>query len=84
VDAILRTAEIPARVNAATNDQITIEALMRIIHHLSGMPGRRNLIWVKENPVVPPAVMGMLLQANIALYPVLVRTVQFTAPDYMP
>ena len=61
-------------MNAANNDSTTVEALARIAEHLSGMPGRRNLIWVKEYPVVPPAVMGMLLGANIALYPVLTRS----------
>ncbi len=73
--SIRDSAENNARVNAANNDWTTVEALQRIVQHLSGMPGRRNLIWMKENPVVPPAVMGMLLQANIALYPVLIRTV---------
>jgi hypothetical protein len=30
---------------------------------------------VMEQPSIPPAVVGMLLQANIVLYPVLIRTV---------
>jgi len=47
------------------------------------MPGRRNVIWVKEEPVVLPPVMAVLLQANIALYPVLIRTVLYWAPDLM-
>ena len=73
-DSIESLAKTNAAINAAINDRITIEALRRVVEHLSGMPGRRNLVWVKEDPVVPPAVMGMLLQANIALYPVLVRS----------
>jgi VWFA-related protein len=76
-------AELTAQVYAANNDYTTVEALQRIVEHLGGMPGRRNLIWVKEEPIVPPAVMGMLLQANIALYPVLIRTVEYGAPDFM-
>ena len=79
--SIQDSAETNARVNAANNDWTTVEALRRIVEHLSGMPGRRNLIWVKEYPIVPPAVMGILLQANIALYPVLTRSVLFD-PSY--
>ena len=74
-DSIMNTAGVTAQVYGALNDQTTIEALKRIIAHLSGMPGRRNLIWVKETPTVPPAVMGMLQRANITLYPVMIRTV---------
>jgi VWFA-related protein len=81
--SIKELSETNARVNAANNDYTTLEALRRIVEHLGGMPGRRNLIWVKEEPVVPPPVMGMLLQANIALYPVLIRTVEYGAPDFM-
>jgi VWFA-related protein len=73
-DSIENLAKTNAAVNAAINDQITVEALRRVVEHLSGMPGRRNLVWVKEDPTVPLAVMGMLLQANISLYPVLVRS----------
>jgi VWFA-related protein len=86
-ESIENLAETNAAVNEAIDDSITIEALRRIVEHLSGMPGRRNLVWVKEDPIVPPAVMGMLLQANIALYPVLIRTVDYGtltyAPDFM-
>jgi VWFA-related protein len=86
-ESIEHLAATNAAVNAAIDDSITIEALRRIVEHLSGMPGRRNLVWVKEDPVVPPAVMGMLLQADVALYPVLIRTVDYGtltyAPDFM-
>jgi VWFA-related protein len=76
-------AGLTAQVYAANNDSTTLEALRRIVEHLGGMPGRRNLIWVKEDPVVPPPVMGMLLETNIALYPVLIRSVLYGAPDLM-
>jgi VWFA-related protein len=76
-----------AMVNAATNDSITEEALRLIAQHLSGMPGRRSLVWLMNGPFVPPAVMGMLMQADIHLYPVLIRTVEYGsmafAPDFM-
>ena len=81
--SIQRGAETEALVYAANNDWTTVEALRRIVEHLSGMPGRRNLIWIKEDPIVPTPVMGMLLQSGIHLYPVLIRTVDFSAPDFM-
>jgi len=81
--SIMDSAELNARIDAADNDQITVEALRRIVAHLSGMPGRRNLVWLMDQPMVPPAVMGMLLQADIHLYPVLVRTVEYDVPDFM-
>ncbi len=97
--SIEHLSELSAVVDAADNEATTIEALRRIVQHLSGMPGRRNLIWLKQDPMVPGAVMGMLLEANIVLYPVLIRTVvygdagssfmantvhrQSTAPDFM-
>ena len=81
--SIQDSAELNARVNAADNEAITVEALRRIVEHLSGMPGRRNLVWLMDQPMVPPAVMGMLLQADIHLYPVLIRTVEYDVPDFM-
>jgi hypothetical protein len=76
-------AETNAGVNAAVDGSITVEALRRIVQHLSGMPGRRNFVWLMDRPSVPPAVLGMLLQADLHLYPVLVRTVQFTDPYFL-
>ena len=76
-------AQTNARVNAANNGSTTIEALRRIVQHLSGMPGRRNLVWLMDSPSIHPPVLGMLLQADIHLYPVLVRTVQFTDPYFL-
>lgn len=59
---------------AERHGRITYTALKRIVQHLSGLPGRKNLIWLMSSPqVVPPAVMAMVQQANIVLYPVLVR-----------
>ena len=54
--------------------QMTIKALRLIIQHLSGVPGRKNLVWLMHEPSrVPGAVMALAQQANIVLYPVLVR-----------
>lgn len=79
--SIGESAATNARVSALQNDDITFEALRQIVEHLSGIEGRRNLVWVKEDPTVPPGVMGMLLQADIALYPVQIRTVVFDNPN---
>jgi hypothetical protein len=67
--------------NAAIYDEITTEALSRILRHLAGVPGRKNLIWLKEEPQVPPAVMAMLQAANVSLYPVLIRSVDPSIAD---
>ncbi len=80
--AIDNTAGLTAQVYGAMNNFTTTEALMRIVSHLEGMPGRRNLIWLKESPAVSPAVMLMFQQADIHLYPVMVRTV-LTGSDIM-
>ncbi len=81
--AIQHSAELNARVNAADNEQITVEALRHIVEHLSGMPGQRNLVWLMDQPMLPPPVMDMLLQADIHLYPVLIRTGEWSAPDFL-
>jgi hypothetical protein len=57
-------------------DGITLEAIRKIVQHMYGVPGRKNLVWIKEQPNVPPKAMLMLQEANIALYPVLVRSLQ--------
>ena len=56
---------------------MTQKAVNLITQHLSGVPGRKNLVWMMDDPRnVPPAAMAMLQRANIVLYPVLVRTVR--------
>ncbi len=66
-----------AQVNAAINVTTTAQALSIIIRHLSGMRGRRNLVWMMEKLDTPLPFMGMLLQSNIALYPVLAHSLEF-------
>jgi VWFA-related protein len=63
-------------------DQITMAALRKIVQHMSGVPGRKNLIWVKDAPqltLLPEnaaKARSILREANIALYPVVVRSLQ--------
>jgi VWFA-related protein len=59
---------------AEDRGKTTAQAMKRIVQHLSGVPGRKNLVWFEDEPV-PAEVAAMLRQANIAVYPVLVRAV---------
>jgi VWFA-related protein len=61
--------------------QMTVKALRPIIQHLSGVPGRKNLVWLMYEPQIPPAVMAFAQQANIVIYPVLVRLVGHPDPN---
>jgi len=70
-----------AQVYAARSGLTTEEALATIARHLAGMPGRRNLVWMTENWSTAMPVMGMLQQSDIALYPVLARSLIF-APEF--
>lgn len=79
--AIAEMADTETAVSRGINHQITVEALSRILRHLSGVPGRKNLVWLQEEPQVPPEVMGMLQLANVSLYPVLIRSVEYSNPD---
>ena len=52
------------------HDRITVKALRRIVQHLSGVPGRKSLVWVTGLTRIPAPLMVMLQQANVVLYPV--------------
>src|SRR5579872_1751567 len=58
---------------ADIHGRITLKALTSIIQHLSGVPGRKNLVWLAQAPWIPPRVTKMMQQANVVLYPVRVR-----------
>ncbi len=60
--------------------RITYLALKRIIQHLSGLPGRRSLVWLSQLAYLPPGIANMLQRANIVLYPVMVRCMPGGAP----
>ena len=64
---------------------MTVKALKLIVQHLSGVPGPQEPGLVYGRPRnVPPAVMALLQQANIVLYPVLVRLVRDCARRAKP
>ena len=54
-------------------NDMTKEALGKIAQHLAGMPGRKSLIWLSDNPHGPGT--QFLAPANIHLYSVLTRGV---------
>lgn len=56
--------------------EMTVKALRLVVQHLSGVPGRKNLVWLmRAFYTPPPAVMALMQQAGVVLYPVLVRSV---------
>lgn len=71
-------------------DQITLQALRAIVRHMCGVPGRKNLVWLKETPQVALTaeysrkILSLLRGANIALYPVMVRGVKSSGIFSMP
>jgi VWFA-related protein len=68
---------------AAVHGPMTVNAMRFIVRHLAGVPGRKNLVWLMEDPhLVPPAAIAMAQQANIVVYPVLVRLVG--SPSFGP
>jgi hypothetical protein len=67
------TARSAPAAAADTHGRITVTALNRIIQHLSGIRGRKNLVWLAEISQIPPKVMALLQRANVVLYPVMVR-----------
>jgi len=63
------------RVNIAT------DAIEEIVKHLQGVPGRKSVVWIAQsfdffNPRFgQPTAQILLGQANVAVYPVMVRSI---------
>ncbi len=56
---------------SAMKARIVQAAIQVIARHMDGVSGRKNLIWIGQDAPVPGAILG---RANIAVYPVKVRT----------
>ncbi len=61
----------------ATQAEMSDRALRLIIRHLSRVPGRKNLVWLMDGPSIPSDVMTLALETNVAIYPVLLRSLDF-------
>jgi VWFA-related protein len=78
-------AEIAAAEGQVVADgarNISIDAIRKIIQHMDGVPGRKNLVWIGQGlgaifnpPFGPPVARNLLGAANIAVYPVMVRSI---------
>lgn len=65
-DAAAEAERIDALERVSSND----EAMGQIADHLTGIPGRKNLIWLSRRFVVNPRVLAKFDAANVAMYPV--------------
>jgi hypothetical protein len=61
-----------AHADPRESQAITLTALKAITQHLSGVPGRNNLVWVGGHP--SNATIAAFQQAGIVVYPVSVRS----------
>ncbi len=66
---------VPDALGFAARAEMTVNAMRVVIQHLARVSGRKNLVLLTAQDRLPPQVMGMILQANIVLYPVMVRAV---------
>lgn len=78
-----RIGALEAMAVADEKRDISEEAIRKIIQHLEGVPGRKNLVWIGQGfgaifnpPFGPPVARDLLGAANIAVYPVMVRSLQ--------
>jgi hypothetical protein len=71
-----------AHVDPRESPAITLTALKVITQHLSGVPGRKNLVWVGGHP--SNATIAAFQQAGIVVYPVSVRSVDTVIHTEMP
>jgi VWFA-related protein len=77
-------AETEEQVYRDIKTNATIDAIREIIRHMQSVPGRKSLVWLGQDfsffdPAWgPPVARGLLGQANIAVYPVMVRSLQST------
>jgi VWFA-related protein len=60
-----------AYVDPRDHPKATLNALRVILQRLSGLPGRKSLVWL--GGPASPAIVAMMQRANIVLYPVAVR-----------
>jgi VWFA-related protein len=76
-----RIATLEGQAVADAKREVTVMAIEKIIQHMEGVPGRKNLVWIGQGlgavfnpPFGPPEARNLLGAANIAVYPVMVRS----------
>jgi VWFA-related protein len=69
--------QVLAGMANANRAQTTMAALIGLAAHVAGIPGRKNLVWLTSDLVIPAAALGRVLSRyQIAIYPVDVRGLQ--------
>ncbi len=78
-----KIAVLEGQVYGDVARDVTVEAIQKIIQLMEGVSGRKNLVWIAQrfdtifNPQFGPPLARILLgQANIAVYPVMVCSLQ--------
>lgn len=73
-------AEVEEQVYRDIRTNGTVDAIRELVKHMQAVPGRRSIVWISgsfdffDPPFGPPVARGLLGAANIAVYPVSVRT----------
>ena len=77
-DVDLKMYAMSEGLYAQKRGEMTEQAIQKIAEHLSGMSGRKSLIWLSD----APGFNGVqyLARANVNLYPVQVRTLGGSSP----
>jgi len=72
-----------AGMSNATRAQTTMAAMLALSAHVSGIPGRKNLVWLTSDLMIPAEALGRALsRSQIAVYPVDARGLQpFALPN---
>jgi len=61
----------------AARAKTTMTALLAMAAHVAGIPGRKNLVWLTSDLMIPAEALGRALsRSQIAIYPVDVRRLQ--------
>jgi VWFA-related protein len=80
-DLLTLDGDEAAAIASQVHAQMTAKAIQLIANHLSGVPGRKNLVWLIDEPGgwVPPVAASLALalaqRSNIVVYPVILRAV---------
>lgn len=75
--------QVLAGMANAARAQTTMSALLAIAAHVAGIPGRKNLVWLTSDLMIPADALGRALnRSQIAVYPVDVRGLQPFAMEH--